>query len=86
MCRLPPQSVALIAVGSIALVIAIVGSILVFMYWLSRFYDKGESVAPIKIITWDSMLSLMCTVVSKIAPTHERAPTPYFRVMGPSSI
>ena len=46
-CRLPPQTIALIVMGAIALVITIVGTIFTIFHWLSHFYDKGESVAPL---------------------------------------
>ena len=43
-CRLPPLTIALIA---IALVIAILSTIVAIIYWLHLVYKIGESVAPI---------------------------------------
>ena len=49
-CRLPPQTIPLIAVGAIALAAAIVAMIITIIHWLCVSYSEdGESVAPIYV-------------------------------------
>ena len=43
-CRLPPQTIALIAVGAFTVLIAIAGMMITISHWLSV---TGELVAPI---------------------------------------